>query len=169
MNIEHDLLQLARQRDATTDDALGAMVLEPPDRLRRQLRAYLSRLVDRGRMRRTDERIPRLATVQGGINELECAEAEFLSGARLDFRIKLEKQQRGWLVRQFRFHVRMPQARSIDMVRIHLNAQPWHDPLAVPRCHMHIGNSQAHVPFPAMDPRLILYLICEQIEPDVGA
>ena len=50
-----------------------------------------------------------------------------------------------------------------------LNAHSWHDPFARPRCHMHIGNSQAHVPFPAMDPRLILYLICEHIEPDVGA
>src|SRR5207248_9864326 len=32
------------------------------------------------------------------------------------------------------------------------------DPLAVPRCHMHIGDSKAPVPFPLMDPRLILHL-----------
>jgi hypothetical protein len=29
---------------------------------------------------------------------------------------------------------------------------------------MHIGDSRAHVPFPIIHPRLILYLICERIE-----
>jgi hypothetical protein len=54
------------------------------------------------------------------------------------------------------------------MVRSHLNEISSHDPLAIPRCHMHIADSEAHVPFPVMNPRLILYLICEHIEPDFG-
>jgi hypothetical protein len=32
-----------------------------------------------------------------------------------------------------------------------------------------IGDSQAHVLFPIMSPRLIVHLICEHIEPDLGA
>lgn len=166
MNIENELLRLAREREHKAEGALTEMLLEPPDRLRRQLRDYLSRQVDHGRMKRTDERIPQLAAAPGGLNELACPETEFSSGARLEFRIQLEATQRGWLVRQFHFHLHFPRARSINMVRIHLKAEAWHDPLKVPRCHMHIGNSRAHIPFPIMDPRLILYLICERLEPD---
>jgi hypothetical protein len=167
VNIEK-LLQLAREREARTEDALAGILLEPPDRLQRELRHYLSRQVDYDRMKRTDEKIPQLTQVQGGFNELACPDAEFSSGARLEFRIQLETSQCGWLVKRFRFHVYLAQARSIDMVRIHLNEETPHDPLTVPRCHMHIGNSRAHIPFPIMDPRLILHLICDYLEPDFG-
>ena len=109
-----------------------------------------------------------LARVQGDLNQLDCPKAEFSSGARLGFRVELEATQRGWLVRRFRFHLHLPPARSIDMVRIHLNSEASHDPLVVPRCHAHIGRSLAHIPFPIMDPRLILHLICERLEPDFG-
>jgi hypothetical protein len=97
VSIENELLRLAREREAKTEGALAEMLLEPPDRLRRQLRAYLSRQVDRGRMKRTDEKIPQLAAIQGGLNELACPKAEFSSGARLEFKIQLEEKQRGWL------------------------------------------------------------------------
>jgi hypothetical protein len=145
------------------------MMLEPPDVLRRQLRTYLSRQVDHGRIEHTDEKIPRLATVEAGLNELTCPDLGFSSGARLQFKIRLAKDRRGWLIKQFRFHIHLSHKRSVKMVRIYLRAEAWHDPLAVPRCHMHIGDSQAHVPFPVMDPRLILHLICEHIAPDFGA
>jgi hypothetical protein len=161
VSIEDELLRLAREREAKTERALAEMLLEPPDLLRRQLRDYLFRQVDRQRMERANEKIPQLAVVEGGLNELACPEAEFSSGARLEFKIQLEEKQRGWLVKRFRFHVHLPRARSINMVLIHLNAEAWHDPLVVPRCHLHIGDSQAHVPFPIMDPRLILHFICE--------
>jgi hypothetical protein len=168
VNIEKELLQLAREREHKAEGALTEMLLEPPDRLRRQLRDYLSRQVDHGRMKRTDEKIPQLAQIQGDLSELACPEAKFSSGARFEFRIQLEATQRGWFMKQFHFHLRFPRARSINMVRIHLKAEGWHDPLVIPRCHMHIGNSRAHIPFPIMDPRLILHLICECIEPDFG-
>jgi len=168
VSIENELLRLARAREAKTEGALAEMLLEPPDRLRRQLRDYLSRQADRGRMKRADEKIPQLAVVEGGRSELACPEAKFSSGARLEFKIQLEEQQRGWLVKRFRFHVYLPGERCIDKVLIHLKAEAWHDPLVVPRCHMHIGDSQAHVPFPIMDPRLILHLICKDVEPDFG-
>lgn len=168
MSIEDELLRLARERESATGDALNEMILDPPHLLGRQLRAYLARQVDRGRIRRPDDRIPQLATVQGGLNELTCSGLEFTSDARLEFRIQLQEDQPGWLVKRFRFHVHLPQRRSINMVRIHLNAEAWHDPLSVPRCHMHVGGSRAHVPFPVTDPRLILHLVCEHIEPDFG-
>jgi hypothetical protein len=169
MSVEEELLQIARERDAATEIALAELMLEPPDLLRRQFRVYLSRQVDYGRIRRTNERIPQLITVQGGLNELSCPELEFSSGVRLGFNIRLEEQQRGWLVKQFKFSVLLPERRGIRTVQIHLNAAGSHDSLNVPRCHMHIGNSRAHVPFPVMNPRLILHLICEHIEPDVGS
>src|SRR6266849_9464551 len=104
MSFEDDLLRLAREREAETNAALVQMLLEPPDRLRRQLRAYLARQADRGQMKRTNEKIPKIATVQEGLNELACPELEFSSGARLRFDIQVEQEQRGWLVRRFRFH-----------------------------------------------------------------
>ena len=168
MSIEDELLRLARERDTATEAALAGLMLEPPNILRLQLRAYLSRQVDHGRIRRTDEKIPQLAKVQGGLDELSCPELEFSSGVRLTFNIQLEEHQRGWLVKRFKFHVHLPQPRSIKMVRIHLNAAVMQDPLTAPRCHMHIGDSRAHVPFPVMNPRLILRLICGHIEPDLG-
>jgi hypothetical protein len=169
VSIEGKLEQLAREREGRTDGALIEMLLEPPDVVRRELRDYLSRQVDHGRMKRTIERFPQLATIAGGLNELACPEAQFSSGARLQFNVQLEEKQRGWLVRRFRFHVFLPQTRSVNTVLIHLNAETGRHPLVVPRCHMHVGGSQAHVPFPVMDPRLILYFICDHVEPDFGA
>lgn len=56
------------------------------------------------------------------------------------------------------------------MLRIHLNAQQWHDSLRVPRCHFHVARGRepgkARIPFPVMNPLLVLHLICEVIEPD---
>ena len=95
-----------------------------------------------------------------------CEEVEFQSDSRLSFKIKLEYDQRGWLVRQFKFDLLLT-GRSIRRVSIHLNASAaYDDPLKVPRCHFHIGNGKAHIPFPIMSPRLMLHLLCEHIEPD---
>lgn len=62
MSIEGDLLRLARDRDVATEAAVNGMLLETPDSVRRQLRAYLSRQVDCGRIKRTNEKIPQLMT-----------------------------------------------------------------------------------------------------------
>lgn len=150
------------------ETALGAMLIESPALFGRHLRQDLSRQIDSGRMKRTDDRIPQLAAVPGGLNELECPGAEFADGGRLLFNIQLEESQRGWLIKRFRFHLHLPPSRNIKMVRIHLNPETWHDPVRIPRCHLHVGDSSAHIPFPIMNPRLILSLICEHIEPDFG-
>jgi hypothetical protein len=119
-------------------------------------------------MKETYGKVPKLRTTQGGLEELTCPGAEFASGGRLVFDIQLENTQRGWLVKRFRFHVALPPSRNIHMVRIHLNRETLHDPLRIPRYHLHVGDSAAHIPFPIMNPRLILSLICEYIEPDFG-
>jgi len=148
--------------------ALGAMSIESPAMLRLQFRQDLARQIDSGRMKRTEDRVPQLTTLEGGLNELTCQAAEFADGGRLLFDIQLEDSQRGWLVKRFRFHLHLPPSRTIGMVRVHLNPGPLHDPVRIPRCHLHVGDSAAHIPFPIMNPRLILSLICEHIEPDFG-
>ena len=96
-----------------------------------------------------------------------CEDVEFRSDSRLSFNIQMEQEQAGWLVRRFRFRLHLA-GRSINKIQIHLNQEIGHDPLNVPRCHFHIGDSKAHIPFPMMSPRLMLHLICEHIETDVG-
>ena len=171
MSAEDDLTRLARERESASEVALTALIVDRPDILRRHFRAYLSRQVDLRRIRRPAEAIPGLGSVDGGLKELACLEGvavEFLSGSLLDFSIQLEEHQRGWWLKRFKFHLRMPGSRAIGMVCIHLNHKSWHDPLAIPRCHLHVDDSRAHVPFPMMNPRLILHLLCEPIEPDFG-
>ena len=168
MNPEGDLLRLARERETASEAALGEMLVERPDILGRQFRDYLSRKLDQNRMRLADEGIPSLTTVSNGVSELACAQARFSSGATLMFNIQLQREQRGWRVLRFKFHLHLAPSRGVKMVRIHLNQASWHDPLAVPRCHLHVDSSLAHVPFPIMNPRLILHVLCEHIEPDFG-
>jgi len=94
LSAEEDLLHLARDRDSQMETALGAMLIESPALFGRHLRQDLSRQIDSGRMKRTDDRIPQLAAVPGGLNELECPGAEFADGGRLLFDIQLEESQR---------------------------------------------------------------------------
>jgi hypothetical protein len=99
---------------------------------------------------------------------MECSAVEFISGSTLTFKIRLEQDLAGWVVKQFQFHVKLAQPRRVKMVRIHLNPVAARDPRVVPRCHLHIDNSSPHVPFPIINPRLILHFVCEHIEPDIG-
>jgi hypothetical protein len=166
---ETQLLKLARLREDRTHRDLGDMLLKRPHQLRIELRQYLARQVDYGRLERTNPNLPQLETTTERLKKLLCPELEFQSGARLFFSIHLVEEQGGCLVTQFEFHLHLPSQRRIKMVRIELNPDTSRDPLLVPRCHLHIDDSKAHVPFPVMDARLILHLICEHIEPDFGS
>jgi hypothetical protein len=168
VSIEKELLNLAREHEGRTAATLEEMSLVAPHLLQRQLRAYLSRQVDCDRMKRAGENVPLLQQA-GDLSELICPKVKFTSDAHLEFKIQLETKQTGWQVTSLLFHVFLAPGRNINMVRIHLKPEAGHNPLEIPRCHMHIGRSRAHVPFPIMDPRLILHLICERIEPDFGA
>lgn len=168
MSIEDNLLSLGREHDNRIQDALSGMLLEPPAQLGRELRSYLASQVDHGKMKQTDEKVVQLSKAPNHLEELVCSKAEFSSGAWLEFNIQFEWKQQGWVVRSFEYHLYLPSDRKIRMLRLHLNSKTHHDPHVVPRCHLHIDDSQAHVPFTPMDPRLILFLICESVEPDFG-
>ena len=167
MSLDDDLLALAGHREDAYQSSLAQMVLDHPGTLRRQLRHYLAEQSNRGRLKKTYDHVPQLKTHSGNIQELVCEEVEFKSDAKLDFNIELEQQQTGWFVKRFKFDLRLS-GRVIAMVRIHLNQERGRDALKVPRCHLHLGQSEAHIPFPIMSPRLVVHLICEHLEPDIG-
>jgi len=164
---EDELKVLARDREnAHHQLSLSQMIVDQPGTLRRQLRHYLAEQANRARLKQTYD-VPRLSTLEGGLQELVCEEIQFRSDSRLSFNIQIEQVQGGWLVTRFKFHLHLAN-RRINMLRVHLNQESGYDPLNVPRCHFHIGDSKAHIPFPLMSPRLTLYLLCEHVEPDVG-
>jgi hypothetical protein len=169
LNIDEELMELARERDKEIQSALTAMKLDEPDVLRRQLRAYLRRQVDRGRLKRADSSVPEIDALGQDSVRLSCHDLAFTSGSRLTFEITLNKRQAGWVIQKFEFHVRLAPKRKVKMVRIDLNASDlWHDALRIPRCHFHIDESEPHLAFPVLNPRLLLYTMCEQIEPAFG-
>jgi hypothetical protein len=168
LSVEDELVRLASHREAAAEAHLAALTLGSPGVLGRQLRSDLHLQVDRRRIEHTNEKVVQIETIGGGLTDLVCRELAFSSGGRLEFQIQLEEDLRAWRLKRFKFHVHLPHERGIRMVRIHLNPEIGHNPLAVPRCHLHIDDSRAHVPFPVMNPRLILHLICEHIEPDFG-
>jgi hypothetical protein len=169
LSLDDELKRLALQREQAFELALDDLDLEPPDRLLRQLRAYLADQEDYARIKQFEEKSVHLVQEADGIQELACDTVRFASGSMLDFKVRMEKHQTGWRIVQFMFHLRLPTTRMIGMVRIHLNTHRTRDPLIVPRCHIHIGDGKrAHVPFPIMSPRLTLHLLCNQIEPDIG-
>ena len=166
MSWEAELQALARDREDAYQSSLSLMILEHPSKLRLQLRHYLAEQTNHGKLKRTYDEL-RLETHVGGLQELVCEEVEFQSDSKLSFNVEMERRQTGWFVKRFKFHLHLVR-RSINMIRIHLNQEIGRDPLIVPRCHFHIGDSRAHIPFPIMSPRLMLHLICEHIEVDLG-
>jgi hypothetical protein len=166
VSTESELLQIAREHERRSDAIWGEMDSIEPNLLQKQLRAYLIRQTDHNRMKhRVSEKIPTLKPIGDNKYELACPKITFVSDAQLEFKIEVEKQQTCWLMRQLKFHIFLAPETSINMLRIHLKPTISHDPTEIPRCHMHIGDNRAHIPFPAMDPRLILHFICEHIIP----
>jgi hypothetical protein len=167
LSLEDEMLSMARQRESASEANVANMWLEHPSRLRIQLRSDLARQSDLRRLKRSDDRVVNLNPPANSLQQLVCPGVEFLSDSRLNFKIEMEELQQGWILKRFQFHLHLL-GRSIRMVRIHLNQQAGYDPLMIPRCHLHIGDSKAHIPFPIMSPRLMVHLICEHIEPDLG-
>lgn len=167
MSLEDELLSMARERESASEANLAKMWLGHPGTLRRQIRSDLARQVDLNRLKSLDDGVVHLNAPTGDVQDLVCTEVEFCSDSKLSFNVELERLQQGWLVKRFKFHLLLP-GRSIQMIRIRLNEKSGHDPVTVPRCHFHIGDSKAHIPFPVMSPRLMVHLICAHIEPDLG-
>jgi hypothetical protein len=165
---EDELLQMARDRERASEAALSNTWLAIPGTLRRQLRNELAVQVDLHHIRPFNEKtVVQLRAPAGNLQELFCDGVDFLSNSRLAFDLQMEQQQAGWLVKRFRFSLTLVK-RPIKTVRIHLNAGVGHDPVKVSRCHLHIDNSNPHIPFPIMNPRLLVHFICEHIEPHLG-
>jgi hypothetical protein len=143
------------------------MWFDHPGTLRRQLRSDLARQADMNRLKHSDERVVHLNSVDKTVQELVCPGVAFSSDSSLNFKLELEAEQRGWLIKRFKFSLHLV-GRNIKMVRIHLNDRIGHDPVRIPRCHLHIDDSVAHIPFPIMNPRLMVHVICEHLEPDLG-
>lgn len=163
---EDELLALARNREREYAVCPYRILDAAPAILRRQLRYYLAELANCGRLKKTYDG-PRIEQCGDGLVELVGDEVEFTSESRLEFNIRLKETQLGWLVQKFRFHLHLQQ-RRINMMRIHLNETEVHDSLRIPMCHLHIDGSGAHIPFPIMNPRMTIHLICAYIEPDLG-
>lgn len=169
MSIEEDLRRLARERAEAYEAAVASLDLDHPAMVFRQMRAYLFELENRRRIKRFEAGKLHLRLTGDGIQELRCDPMELTSGSRFEFTVKMRQQQGICRLLEFEFHLDLPAARSVGMVRIHLNPERPRDPLQVPQCHLHIGcGERAHVPFPIMSPRLTLHLVCEVIEPDIG-
>ena len=134
----------------------------------RQFRYYLSRQVDRRRLNNFKEKQVSLTQVAGGFQELTCHPIKFCSNSELQFKIQMENTHIGCIVRQFNFSLKLGEAGSVKMVRIHLNSTVARDPAMVPRCHIHIDGSHPHLPFPALNPLLTLQILCEYVEPAIG-
>jgi len=167
LSLEDELLSMAWERESVSEANVANMWLDHPGKLRRQLRSDLARQVDLKKLKRSDDRVVNLNPGTNSLQELVCPGVEFWSDSKLNFKVELEELQQGWIVKRFQFHLHLS-GRNIQMVRIHLNQRVGRDPLKVPRCHFHIGDSKAHIPFPIMSPRLMVHLICEHIEPDLG-
>src|ERR1041385_2440777 len=165
LSIDDDLQRLALAREIAFEAALAELDLDPPDFLLRQMRAYLADQEDHARIKHFSEKSVQLRQQASDIQELECLKVQFASGSSLDFKIRMKKEQTGWRMTQFKFHLHLPPVRNVRMVRVHLNVNRARDVLIVPRCHLHIGGGKrAHVPFPIMSPRLTLQALCEVIE-----
>ena len=86
MNIEDELLQLARERENQTQAGLQEMPPFAPDYLQRQLRLYLvSQAENYDRMKHPDDRVPQLTRPQDDLYKLACPKAEFSDGGLLSF------------------------------------------------------------------------------------
>lgn len=166
MIIEDTLIKLARAGEDRFDASLAQIEIESPSRLCRELRFYMAELANRRILKRSDD-APQLKTISDLAQQITCPKAEFTSGATLMFEIELQKDQGNWSVRHCQFDLRLF-GRKVEMASVHLRPEATHEPHRVPRCHLHVRPSHVHIPFPATDPRLILYLMCEHVEPDLG-
>jgi hypothetical protein len=160
---EDELLELARQRHRLGSDP-EQLKVDHPETLLRQIRHYLAEQSNRRRLKKSYDG-PRLTDHAREIKKIESDEIEFHSDSKLTFSIELHQDRYRWEVKHFEFNLHIP-GRAVDRVRIDLNLNHDADPVRVPRCHFHIGDGDAHIPFPLMSLRLTLHLLCEHIEPD---
>ena len=164
----------ARSFDQRSAEHLNVLELPSPHEYFRQIKWYLQRMTDKGRVARCASLLKQKTTEQGeaqidaGPTIYRSSEAciRFSSGAELSFGITLRNElERSKLV-AYRFHLELPPDSGLKFVRIDLNGpQNLYDPLQIPRSHIHPGFPHIHVPFPVMSPLEVLDRLFHVIEP----
>ena len=162
--------------EAKAEAYLRGLALPKPDAYYREIRNYLQRERDKGRIK-TGHQSVRILKQQDGstlinvgpsIYKNPCQECiQFQSTAELSLGITLSTQGSDTELLSYRFHLQLPERSGLSFVRIDLNGPPkaGHDHLQVPRSHVHPGFEEAHIPFPVMTPLEVLDRIFHVIEP----
>lgn len=164
----------AKALEARTEAHLANIGLPPPHEYFREIRVYLQRATD---IRRTINGVHPLSqrSLENGDTQINAGPTifrpcenciQFRSGAQLSFGVTLRFDDAQTTLLSYRFHLSLLPASGLRFVRIDLNPpKDTYDPLHVPRCHIHPGFEDIHIPFPVMGPLEVLDRIVHVIEP----
>ncbi len=165
----------AKSLDAKVAAELDRIDLPPTQQFFGELRFYLQRMTDRGRLTKGARSLSQLETAEGHtqinvgptIFRAPCENCLiFRSGAQLSFGITLRVDGSFSRLLAYRFHLNLIQSSGLRFIRIDLNTpKAEYDPMHMPRSHMHPGFEHVHIPFPAMHPMEVLDRIFHVIEP----
>ena len=165
----------AEALEARTAADLLNIELPAPQECFREIRLYLQRTTDTGRIKngvhvlssRTLENRDTQINAGPTIFREPCRNCiQFLSGAQLTFGITLRFRDRKTTMLSCRFYLHLLPRSGLRFVRIDLNPpKVKYDSLHVPRSHMHPGFEGVHIPFPVMRPLEILDRLIHVIEP----
>ena len=169
----------AKSLDARVAAELDRIELPPTRQFFSQLRFYLQRMTDRGRLTKGARALSQLETAEGHaqinvgptIFRASCDDCIiFRSGAQLSFGITLRVDGSYSRLMAYRFHLNLLESSGLRFIRIDLNApKSDYDPMHMPRSHMHPGFEHVHIPFPAMHPMEVLDRVFHVIEPHFTA
>lgn len=168
-------VQAALALEARTESELANIAFPPPHEYFSQTRLYLQRTTDTGRTRNGVHLLSRHSAGNGDtqinagptIFREPCDNCiKFKSGAQLSFGVTLGLDGARTTLLAYRFYLSLLPASGLKFVRIDLNARKAdYDPLQMPRCHIHPGFENVHIPFPVMSPIEVLDRIVHVIEP----
>jgi hypothetical protein len=157
-----DAVAAARSLDDRVADDLDRVELPPAPHFTGQLRFYLQRMTDCGKLLRGARSISQRETAEGytqidvGPTIYRATGDDCLilkSGARMSLGITLRIDGSSSRLLAYRFHLELLPSSGLRFVRIDLNApKSEYDPMHIPRSHIHPGFENVHVPFPAMHP-----------------
>jgi len=165
----------AKALEARTEADLASISLPHPHEYFSKIRIYLQRMTDTGRTR-NGVRVLSQRSLQNGDTQINAGPTilrkpcesciQFRSGAQLSFGVTLRFDGRQTTLLSYRFSLSLLPASGLRFVRIDLNApKEAYDPLHMPRCHIHPGFENIHIPFPVMEPIEVLDRIVHVIEP----
>ena len=178
-NSSWDYAAAARASEQRWTSLIETVSLPSPNVLVRQVRTYLQRMTDTGRVIRGPRSISHLVSVfqedEGYVQinvgptifKEPCEDCiRFRSGAQLSFGLTVRQDNLGVRLISYRFYLDLLNTSGLRFVRIDLNPpKSEYDPLHIPRSHIHTGFEGIHLPFPVMHPLEVLDRIFHVIEP----